>query len=791
MRLPLCVGSAIENLCWAPARRIWRGYPRALRQVLKGSALLVLLPAFLASGRPSPWPQAKHPVTLRDLLSLRGGNMTPRLSPDGRWLAYVANKEIWILSTQPGGVPREIGKGFLPQWSPQGTRLAYYSSQSGALQLWLFDLRTNRAQQITHLTGGIDPDPWTRMTGYFNDAFRFSWSPDGSRLVFASRVSPIRVGSVPLQARRAAAGNSPQMGMPLILTDTTPADWTLSGIFSHGFGAAGWKNGEVSYESSPSLLASKLNQLFLVDIRTKSIRQLTAGSAGYFDPNWSPDGSIIVCVSSDGKSLENFSSVPTNIYSVYVRTGRRIPITTGSGDKFMPFLSPDGKWIAYHGGKHFGIGHVFVVPAAGGQGIPIPPLDRYTIELQWSPDSKSLVVIYRDGVTAPVAQVDIETGAVKVLSGPDDAYRMSLAVSQSGSIAWQESGPYTAGVIRILRAHEHTPSLLVDLNPQIKEWELGEQEVVRWKNHHGDEMEGVLLLPVGYQKGLRYPLIVDAYPMQQNDLKGALSGNQAWASRGYAVFWPNAPAPHVWPNAFTTEAYSQSAKGPEGWEVTRDDVMSGVDELIRRGIVDPSRMGLYGFSNGGGVVNYLVTQTTRFKCGVSVAGAVSDWLRPALLETDLRAMELLEGGADPWSDPEPYIRLSAIFRLNKVTTPMLLADGDEDGDFLLNTIEMYNGLRWFGKNVTLLRYPGQEHGFTGAALRDFWRRENAFFDKYLKPLTSRRIDDGCRSKPGRSGGRATSQNGRVASRAGCHAGAASNPACPGIFLTHRPRTPKW
>jgi dipeptidyl aminopeptidase/acylaminoacyl peptidase len=77
-----------------------------------------------------------------------------------------------------------------------------------------------------------------------------------------------------------------------------------------------------------------------------------------------------------------------------------------------------------------------------------------------------------------------------------------------------------------------------------------------------------------------------------------------------------------------------------------------------------------------------------------------------------------------------------VFRLQNVTTPMLLADGDEDDDFLLNTIEMYNGLRHLGKDVTLLRYPGQQHGFTGAALEDFWSRAIAFFDRYLTPSSS-------------------------------------------------------
>lgn len=245
-------------------------------------------------------------------------------------------------------------------------------------------------------------------------------------------------------------------------------------------------------------------------------------------------------------------------------------------------------------------------------------------------------------------------------------------------------------------------------------------------------MEGVLIKPVGYEPGRRYPLIVDAYPSQQNSFKGASGGNQAWAARGYAVFWPNARAPHVWMNPFTDQAYSRAGKGPGGWEVTVDDVLSGIDELIARGIVDADRMCLYGFSNGGGIVNYLVTRTTRFKCAVSVGGAVSDWLRPVLLETN-SSFEDYEGADDPWTTPAPYVQLSAIFHLESVETPMLLADGDEDGDFLLNTIEMYNGLRHLGKNVTLLRYPGQAHGFTGRALADFWKRENDFFDAYLKP----------------------------------------------------------
>ena len=209
-------------------------------------------------------------------------------------------------------------------------------------------------------------------------------------------------------------------------------------------------------------------------------------------------------------------------------------------------------------------------------------------------------------------------------------------------------------------------------------------------------------------------------------------GNQVWASRGYVVFWPNARAPHVWMNPFLSPAWSQAAKGPNGWNVTVDDVLSGVNELIRRGIVDPNRMGLYGFSNGGGILNYLITRTNRFKCAVSVAGVYPDWLLPFFLHTD-STIPTFEGGTSPFEDPAAYLQLSAVFHLKSVTTPVLLADGDNDDDFLLGSIEMFNGLRWLHKNVTFLRYPDQGHGFHGAAMKDFWARETAFFDKYLKP----------------------------------------------------------
>jgi dipeptidyl aminopeptidase/acylaminoacyl peptidase len=286
----------------------------------------------------------------------------------------------------------------------------------------------------------------------------------------------------------------------------------------------------------------------------------------------------------------------------------------------------------------------------------------------------------------------------------------------------------------MLNAARHDSEPIFDLYPQLKHRRMGQVEIVRWKNHRGEALEGSLLLPPNYDGSQRYPLIVDAYPfMGGTDWLDPMMGNQVWASAGYAVFRPSPRAPNSWINPWKASSARLAVKGPQGWAVTLDDVLSGVAHLARRGVADPNRMCLYGFSNGGGVANYLVTQTDQFKCAVSVAAALPDWGRTALLDTGEWSWISTLAGVPLWKDPSLYVKLSSVYYLDRVRTPMLLASGDADGEALLGAIEVYNGLRHAGSDVTLLRYKDQGHGFTGTSLEDFWGREMAFFATHLRP----------------------------------------------------------
>ncbi len=679
---------------------------------------------------------AKHPVRLEDLANLNSAEDL-QLSPAGNMLAYVVHEELWSVATRQGSRPQQVGKGVLPVWSPDGRRLAYYSSESGALQLWVRDIESGHAEQLTYLEGGVNPDPETRLLGWTRDPLSYHWSPDGTKLVFASRVLLRRDSAQSAAHPVDSASLDPQPGAPLVLTNDTPPEWTLSGIFrSGGFGAPAFaSNGRIDFSTKAASTPPMANELFIVDTHTKAIQPLTTDGAIYFNPDWSPDGRTIVCASSEGHSLLAYGTGTTNLYAIDISTGKKRAITHGTGDKRMPSWSPDGKWVAYLGGAHFDIQSVFVVPSTGGQATNLTSaLDRDVLQFVWDHDSQSILLTLQDGVSWPIERVNIQTRHVDPIGGDGAALRTDLTAARSGDIAWQESNGSADGLIRLLRRRSDAPITLVELNPQLSDWDLGPQEVVRWRNSRGEDIEGVLIKPAGYKEGHRYPLIVDAYPGQANGFKAyAMTGNQAWASRGYAIFWPTTRAPHVWMNPFKSRDYALVAKGPRGWDVMVDDVMSGINELVRRGVVDPDRIGVYGFSNGGAVVNQLVTRTDRFKCAVSVAGALSaDWSRAFFLHT-MAPLVPIVAGALPWQEPQTYVALSAVYRLDRVTTPMLLADGDDDGDFLLNTIEMYNGLRYLGRKVSLLRYPNQGHGFEGAALKDFWQRESTFLDECLKP----------------------------------------------------------
>jgi len=679
----------------------------------------------------------KKPVTLSDLADLQPADVTIDLSSDGRQVAYsVDGRSIWVTTTHGRAQPTAVGDGFFPKWAPAGDKLSFYRvSDPDGIQLWVFHLTERKSVQVTDVAGGIDPDPATRIAGPVRDAFRYSWSPDGSSIVFASRV-PVAAG----KGEAPTSNHSVPSTDPLILTQSTPPSWTLHGVFADAplsLGTLESRDGRsVSAKRDHEPGAVLLSQLFVVSVSTGETRRLQSDASNDFSPHWSPDGTRILCAAT-ARENEVFGAGSINIHVIEVASGQRKALTAGAGVRSRPTWSASGDEFAFMERPTFFGQTALVVGSREGTDFRVltAELDRDVRQFAWI-TPKSMLVTYRDGVSLPLAIIDdTRSPRVTVVSPrvPNVPVSLGEIAASSGAAAWTESTADRPGALYFARSVNKSPALLVDFYPQVQDLELGSAQVVRWRTATGEEKEGALLRPARAKPGSRLPLIVDAYPLGTgNDWLDAMSGNQAWAALGYAVFRPSPRSPNAWVNHWKGRQSSEIAKGPAGWDIAVDDVLSGIDELIKRGWVDENRMCLFGFSNGGTVVSQLVARTHRFKCAIAVASAMSDWIRPAFLNTDqLHLLAMWAGGPNIWEDPERYVRLSPVFQLDKVRTPMLLAVGDRDGDFLLNSIELYNALRSAGTAVTLLRYPGQGHGFTGAALEDFWKREVSFVAEHL------------------------------------------------------------
>src|SRR3984893_5841439 len=198
-----------------------------------GFSVLVSLPTF-----PSESKHNRRLVTIDDLLTIKYIDRHMDISPDGQTLAYVIDDDIWLVSINRAQSHRRIVKGQMPRWSPDGKHLAYYSTKSGVLQLWVWNFESGETSQITALRGGITLDLDVQSLGGGGDGRSFEWSPDGSKIVFSSRTLLKNVGGA--QRDRRIHTRAPQLrdgfdfasaGSPLVLTNATPTSWTLRGFF--------------------------------------------------------------------------------------------------------------------------------------------------------------------------------------------------------------------------------------------------------------------------------------------------------------------------------------------------------------------------------------------------------------------------------------------------------------------------------------------------------------------------------------------------------------------------------
>ncbi len=621
------------------------------------------------------------------------------LAPDGRQVAFVVTttvlddgagrytRHLWIAATDGSGarvlVPSDSGAGS-PAWTPDGRRITYMSSRGGgAPALWSLDPTTGEGYQVTSLSSPIAS---------------YKWSPDGRQLAvtMADPPSPERIAAMTLRDLR--------------VIDTT--------------------------------LAVSVNiHVLRIDSTGRAVepRRLTQVYGVVLGYDWAPDGSAIAYSVMPGAAPANL--VDTDVHVVDVRTGRSRDVVRQPGFDTQPVFTPDGRSILfatamgdtsramhrYH--TDFGM-----VPAVGGpvRYLPLTPR-RLGSFREWAADGRSFYYVESIGTSQAFYAMPLDGGKPTEIFRPESGVLNSVAMLPDGQgFIYANEAPD-----RPVEVYARQPSgatiRLTNLNVAVAaSAPYGRTELIRWKGPSGDELEGLLTYPVGYERGRRYPMLVYGHAglyhhTQDHSARFTAFALQWYAGLGYAVFRPNPRGSNNQTLAFR-EAITRDWGG-----TTYADNISGIDRVIALGVADPERVGVMGWSTGGYMTATLISRTNRFKAAVAGAAPV-DLVSFTTTTDDVDWLPTMFG-AFPWEDDREYRRQSPLFHMKNVRTPTLVLAGEDDQRVpVAQSWALYNTLRLQGTTTRLAIVPRMGHGpSTPAQLATLARETVAWFTRHIPP----------------------------------------------------------
>jgi dipeptidyl aminopeptidase/acylaminoacyl peptidase len=681
--------------------------------------------------------------TLEDAAAVKSTG-TLSVNPDERSIAMEAEGGILIVQTRRPFAPIKKLDGRSPSWSPDGRSLAFYKTADGEAQIYVWRRSTDTVEKLTSIPSGISPSPFMLSADQ-----SLAWSPDSSSIAFCTRL----MGDYKKEGRFDTDG--------VRVFSASGRTWlpVLANVFHNSSFWDAYFPGNPEFAPDRMRAVERhpdwgLSNLFTVNVQTKELRKLTQ-KGQHFAPAWSADGSSIIALTEagrgDGDEFPNAAPwIRKSEIAIFdVKTGleTRIAPPSLSESSEYEFIGPatwskDGAQIViWEKTLPSKFARVQVYSMADRQWRQIAaPRGMNTAAVGWSRNGRSLLLRASDRFVDSYWYVDPRSGAAEQIDTGDSVVS-ELAIVRSGDIYFVAQGPNFQGrVYKKAAAAKSVAEQIYDPNPQLANLILGEQRRVTWTNKAGDEVDGVIILPPGYVKGQRYPVIVDPYPKPpRNGFK--LNSNpegsmgQLEAARGYVIFMPGLRAPHGGYNFTHDENYTEKARGAPGVPIMVDDFTSGIGYLAREGIADADRVGLFGHSNGGYVSNFLITETNIAKCAVLSPGMSSILTAFPLFSHLTPGFEFtINANMNLTDNMDDHIKLSPILKMKNVTAAVLLILGDDDWEWVPQMIDEFGTLRSLGKDVQLVRYADEGHEFhQPKSIRDSFDRENAFFDRCLAP----------------------------------------------------------
>jgi dipeptidyl aminopeptidase/acylaminoacyl peptidase len=682
-------------------------------------AFFLLVFASLSSITYAQQAAVPRPVGIDDLFGVREVH-DPQISPNAQFIAYTVTStslkedksltQIWMTPTGGGDAIQLTAADVSsdhPRWSPDGKFLAFTSSRKdadgddGKTQVYLLDLKGGEAQRLTDTVQDVDD---------------FEWSPDGKRLVLILRdPSPEELEASAKDkdkendADKSGSSKKSKAGRP----------WVIDRLL--------FKEDTVGY------LERRRTHLYVFDLASKNMKQVSSGDYDDNNPAWSPDGKLLAFDSNRSKPDPD-TTYAVNIWVVAAdntdKGANPTQVTNGQGGDREATWSPDGKWIAFSTQLDpklfdYATKHIAIVPATGGQPkVLTSALDRNSEFPRFAPDGKSILFIVDDDGTQNLAAVNV---ADSKISRPFEGRFMldSFSVAKDGTLAASISTmdrPYELYTVpggKLMR--------LTHINDAwLSTFKLAPGEYVSFKSKDGTTVHGYIYKPLDYVPGKKYPAIlrphggpVWAYYAEFQDLAQLLTAN------GYVVLLPNPRG-----SSGYGQDYCKAIFADWGNKDYQDD-MAIVDYAIAQGFADPDKLGVGGWSYGGISTDFIIGHTNRFKAAISGAGAAeftSLWGHDEYVRDYIAELGL------PWENRDVWNRVAPLWHVKEIQTPTMFVGGNIDWNVpVLGGEQMYESLKALGRDTLLVVYPDEYHEFkTPSHIKDLNERYLAWYAHYVK-----------------------------------------------------------